>query len=192
MTVGDDSKVGETTPTSDRVTELDTGYYEVSSDVSVPEFLAVAKVYAREVVRQYDLSVSVSDLDWEVSKRAKRRAGAVRHRDGEPVAVSLTWEHFQRRGWGAAAETIRHELAHAHLLTEHGDASHGERFRDLAETLQTGVHCERFADPNWLIRCRSCGSELARYRKSKLVTDTESYRCGGCGGELRVVDGETD
>nr|WP_305794436.1 SprT-like domain-containing protein [Halomarina rubra] len=127
-------------------------------------------------------------MDWEVSKRAKRRAGAVRHRDGEPLAVSLTWEQFQERGWGAAAETIRHELLHVHLLNEHGDAGHGERFRTLAEQLQTGVRCERFADPNWWVVCEDCGSRLARYRRSKLVTDTASYRCGGCGGSFRVVD----
>lgn len=176
----------------DEPTALDTGYYAVDADASVPEFVAVAKVYAREVVRRYDLSVNVSALDWEVSKRAKRRAGAVKHRDGTPVAVSLTWEHFQRRGWAATAETIRHELAHAHLLNEHGDGTHGERFRELAARLRTSVHCERFAEPNWWIRCEDCGSELARYRKSKLVTDTDSYRCGGCGGALRLVDDRAD
>ncbi|MWG34626.1 SprT-like domain-containing protein [Halomarina oriensis] len=173
---------------SSEPTAPDVAYYALDSEVSVEEFLAVSKVYARDVVRAYDLSVSVSALDWEVSKRAKRRAGAVKHRDGEPLAVSLTWEHFQERGWGAAAETVRHELLHVHLLNEHDDPSHGERFRTLADRLQTGVHCERFADPNWWVVCASCGSRLARYRRSKLVAETEAYRCGGCGGRLRVVD----
>ena len=166
--------------------ELDTAYYAVGPEVSVEEFLAVAKVYAREVVRSNDLSVRVSGLDWEVSKRAKRRAGAVKYRDGVPETVSLTWAHFQERGWGAAAETIRHELIHVHLINEHGDSSHSERFRALAERLQCSVHCERFTEPKWWVVCESCGSELARYRRSKLVEQTESYRCGGCGGRLRT------
>jgi predicted SprT family Zn-dependent metalloprotease len=191
VTVVDDSPPDDEAGPSPS-TVPDVGYYALDVDASVEEFLAVAKVYAREVVRAYDLSASVSALDWEVSKRAKRRAGAVRHRDGTPLAVSLTWEHFQERGWGAAAETVRHELLHVHLLNEHGDPSHGERFRTLAERLQTGVHCERFADPDWWVVCTDCDSRLARYRRSKLVTDTDDYRCGGCGGALRVVDNRDD
>lgn len=163
---------------------LDTEYYEIDTDVSEAEFLAVAKVYAREIAQNYDLSVDVSALDWEVSKRAKRRAGAVKHRDDTPETVSLTWAHFQEHGWGAAAETIRHELIHVHLLTEHGDPGHGDRFEEWAGRLQTTVHCETFADPNWWVVCEDCGSEMPRYRKSKLVKNPGQYRCGGCGGRL--------
>lgn len=165
---------------------LDTDFYDVDSDVSREEFLAVAKVYARDVVETYDLSVAVSDLDWEVSTRAKRRAGAVKHRDGAPQTVSLTWAHFQERGWAAAAATVRHELIHVHLLNEHGDAGHGERFGALADELQAPVRCERFAEPSWWVICRDCGGEMARYRRSKLVEHPAAYRCGGCGGRLRV------
>jgi SprT-like protein len=163
---------------------LDTDFYEVDADVSPAEFLAVAKVYARDVVDNYDLSVSVSDLDWEVSKRAKRRAGAVTYRGDDPEAVSLTWEYFQEHGWGATASVVRHELVHVHRLNEAGDASHGDAFQAWADTLQTSVTCERFADPNWWVECRDCGSEMPRYRKSKLVKQPKNYRCGGCGGRL--------
>jgi predicted SprT family Zn-dependent metalloprotease len=160
-------------------------YYHLTADATVEEFLAVSKLYARDVVDRYELTVDVDALDWEVSTRAKRRAGAVKHRDGRPEVVSLTWAYFETMGWDAMAETIRHELVHVHLLNEHSDGSHGERFRRLAETLRTGVHCERFAEPRWWIVCRSCGQTLARYRRSNLVENVESYRCSGCGGALR-------
>ncbi|WP_089649732.1 SprT-like domain-containing protein [Halobacterium hubeiense] len=163
---------------------LDTEFYAVDADVSTAEFLAVAKVYARDVVDSYDLTVDVSALDWEVSKRAKRRAGAVKYRDDSPETVSLTWEYFQEHGWGATAEVVRHELIHVHLLNEAGDGSHGDAFREWAGELQTSVTCERFADPNWWVVCEDCGSELPRYRESKLVKNPESYRCAGCGGTL--------
>ncbi|SEW28846.1 SprT-like domain-containing protein [Halobacterium jilantaiense] len=163
---------------------LDTAFYAIDTDASPEEFLAVARVYAREVVENYDLSVTVDDLDWTVSKRARRRAGAVRHRDGDPETVSLTWKVFTNRGWGAAAETVRHELVHVHLLNEHGDPSHGDRFEAWAERLQTAVTCELFAEPNYWVVCRDCGSRMARYRKSKLVQNPGDYRCGGCGGRL--------
>jgi SprT-like protein len=168
--------------------ELDTEYYEIEPSASTRELLAVAKLYAREVAESYGLSVDVSALEWEVSKRAKRRAGAVRHRNGEPETVVLTWEQFQRQGWRATAETVRHELIHVHLLNEADDASHGERFRSVAEDLQTTVHCERFAEPKWWVVCEECGGKLARYRRSKLVKQPASYRCGGCGGRLFVEE----
>lgn len=173
--------------TSD-VRTLDTGFYAVDSDVSVAEFRSVAKVYARDVAESYDLTVTVSDLDWEVSKRAKRRAGAVKHRGGAPETVSLTWAYFQEHGWGATADVIRHELVHVHLLNENDDPSHGDAFREWATKLQTAVTCERFAEPKWWVVCASCGSEMPRYRKSKLVKNPDSYRCGGCGGRLHSRD----
>ncbi len=160
--------------------------YAVSPDCTHEEFLAAAKLYAREVVDRHDLSASVSDLDWEVSTRAKRRAGAVKWRDGEPRAVVLTWEHFVEQGWAAAAATIRHELVHVHLLEEEDDASHGPAFRRLAGLLDAPRHCERFAEPKWWVTCRDCGARLARYRRSKLVANPDEYECGDCGGDFRI------
>lgn len=168
----------------------DPSAYAVAPDCTREEFLAVAKVYAREVVAEHDLSVTVGSLDWEVSARAKRRAGAVRYRDGEPQAVVLTWEQFQRQGWAAAAATIRHELIHVHLLNEAEDPSHGDAFGRLASQLDTHVNCQRFAEPNYWVRCVDCGSELARYRRSKLVDQPDRYACGDCGGPLVVEEND--
>lgn len=160
--------------------------YAVSDDATEAEFLAAAKLYAREVVDCHDLSVDVRGLDWAVSKRAKRRAGVVTHTAGEPEALRLTWEHFEANGWAAAAGTVRHELVHVHLLNEADDPSHGEAFQRLAATLDAPVHCERFADPNWWVICTDCDARIARYRRSKLVTEPGAYRCADCGGPFRV------
>lgn len=160
--------------------------HRIEPDCSREEFLAVAKVYAREVVDNHDLTVSVSDLKWDVSDRAKRRAGAVTHRDGDPESVVLTWSQFDESGWAAAAATIRHELIHVHLLNEADDSTHGDRFSDLARKLETDVHCERFSDPEWWVVCKDCGTRLARYRRSKLVKHPIEYTCGECGGDFRV------
>lgn len=164
---------------------VDTAYYHLSSDATPEELLAVSKLYARDVVERHGLSVDVTELDWEVSTRAKRRAGAVHHRDGVPLSISLTWAFFRAQGWEAMAETVRHELVHVHLLNEHDDGSHGDRFQRWATRLRTGTHCERFSPPTWWIICTDCGHRLARYRRSKLVEHVGSYRCGECGGELR-------
>jgi predicted SprT family Zn-dependent metalloprotease len=160
--------------------------YAVSDDCTHREFLAAAKLYARAVADRHGLTVPVADLDWGVSTRAKRRAGAVEYRDGDPVGVSLAWAQFESEGWAATAATVRHELVHVHLLAERSDAGHGPAFRDLADRLDAPVSCERFADPEWWVTCTDCGARLARYRRSKLVRRPEDYRCGDCGGRLRV------
>lgn len=166
------------------------GSYAISSVASRREFLAVAKVYARDVVDAHDLAVSVSDLEWTVSKRAKRRAGAVTYRDGTPESVSLAWRQFQNAGWLASAATIRHELVHVHLLNEADDPSHGDAFVELADTLNTHVNCERFTDPEWWVQCTDCGARVARYRRSKLVQSPDKYVCGDCGGDLEVLEND--
>ncbi len=160
--------------------------YAISQPCTHEEFLAVAKVYAREVVRAVALSVSVSDLSWTVSTRARRRAGAITYRDGEPQSITLAWKQFETQGWEATASTVRHELLHAHLLNEGVGPGHGEAFRRLADSLDTTVHCERFSEPSWWVHCTECDATLARYRRSKLVSNPENYRCRSCGGDFRV------
>lgn len=164
----------------------DTAAYAIDPDCSREEFLAVAKVYARDVVDAAGLTVTVSNLDWEISMRAKRRAGAVKYRDGDPETVVLTWEHFANSGWERMAGTVRHELVHVHLLNEGYGSGHGERFRRLAERIEAPVHCERFSDPKYWVECEDCDTRLARYRRSKLVENPGQYRCGDCGGAFRV------
>ena len=160
--------------------------YEISQPCTHEELLAVAKVYARAVVRETGLTVSVSELDWEMSTRAQRRAGATTYRDGEPQSIKLAWKQFERRGWEATASTIRHELIHVHLLNEDVGSGHGEPFRRLAAELETDVHCERFTDPKWWVHCTECDATLARYRRSKLISNPDSYKCANCGGDFRV------
>ncbi len=167
------------------------GYHAIDPDCTGAEFLATARVYARRVVEEHDLSVDVTGLDWSISKRAKRRAGAVEYVDGEPRSVVLTWTHFETNGWLETAAVIRHELVHVHLLNEADDGSHGDAFRRLAGKLDTHLHCERFTDPSWWVTCVDCGTRLARYRRSRLVTHPEQYQCGDCGGAL-VVERNTD
>lgn len=160
--------------------------YRVEPDCTPEEFIAAVKVYARDVADLCDLTVPVHELDWEISRRAKRRAGAVHIEGGEPVRVRLTWEYFEREGWAAMAGTVRHELVHVHLLCEDGDGSHGHAFTELAEELDAPRHCRRFAPPKYTVHCEDCSTEYHRYRRSKLVDSVDAYQCGDCGGSLTV------
>lgn len=177
----------ESARVSDVVDLPDPDRYAISPDCTHEEFLAVVRVYARAVVRECNLSVTVNDLSWEVSTRARRRGGVLEYRDGRPETAKLAWKQFENRGWSATASTIRHELIHAHLVNEGAGGGHGPEFRQLAAKLDTTVHCERFADPKWWVECLDCECRIARYRRSKLVSDPDRYRCGSCGGVFRVI-----
>jgi predicted SprT family Zn-dependent metalloprotease len=162
-------------------------FCSISPDCSRQEFLAACKIYAREVVDKHGINVNVSDLSWEVSMRAKRRAAAVKHLNGDPKSICITWEFFQEKGWSNVAETIRHELIHVHLLNKNSDEiGHGEKFEMYADKLDTSTYCERFSEPKWWIVCEDCGGRIARYRRSKVVKSPENYECSSCGGRLYV------
>lgn len=161
--------------------------YQIDPDCTKEEFIAVAKLYSREVINKHNLQASVGDLTWELSVRAKRRAGAVKRQNGQPYAISLTWDYFKQNGWPAIAATIRHELIHVHLINERSDASHGSEFKTLAKKLDTDVRCETFIEPKWWVVCSDCEIRIPRYQRSKLVKDTENYSCAKCGGSLNIV-----
>lgn len=162
----------------------DLSWYSIEPDCSEAEFLAVGKVYARAVIEEFDLSVNISAIDWEISKRAMRRAGLLKYEDETPKQIVLSWKLFSNKGWDAMAATIRHELIHAHLITTNQDGTHGEDFKTLAARLKTHVHCEKFVEPEWILRCMNCENEFPRYRRSKVVKQPEKYSCGDCGGSL--------
>lgn len=161
--------------------------YALSSGCTDGELRSVVKIYARKVVEAHDLAVAVSSLEWEISHRAKRRAGALFRSDGHPQRIQIARRHFENSGWLAVTSTIRHELIHAHLLNTERDVGHGKRFQQFAEALDTSVHCERFSEPSYWVRCEECGREIARYRESKLVKQADQFRCGDCGGRFSVV-----
>jgi SprT-like protein len=66
---------------------------------------------SREVVDRHELSVAVSDPEWRVSDRAKRRAGGVKHRGGDPRSVVLTWAQFAEPDWWVVCEQCGTRLA---------------------------------------------------------------------------------
>ena len=182
------------------------------------DLVAWSRAYAREVRRDRFVDVRFDLVDWEVSTRAKRRAGALkrprvegaevgttidwetartpdgRRADGRPfpATLSLTWgafESFDRAEWQS---TIRHELIHLEQYQQCGTTDHGSEFKTRAADLDTGVHCDVFTDPEYVLHCRDCDGTVAyRYRECKLVRRAEEYRSSCCGSPLRVADSDS-
>jgi predicted SprT family Zn-dependent metalloprotease len=188
------------------------GYDDIATH---DDLVAWSRAYAREVRRDQFVDVRFDLVDWAVSTRAKRRAGALkrpqiedasvgteidwesavtvdgRAADGRPfpATLSVTWdafEAFERAEWES---TIRHELVHLEQYQAYGTTDHGPEFKDRAADLDTGVHCEVFTDPAYVLRCSTCAGMVAhRYRECKLVRRAEDYQSSCCDAPLVVDD----
>lgn len=157
----------------------------MSSPPTDEEILAHARVHARAVADE--LSVDLERVEWTVSSRARRRAGACRW-DRETATATIT---LSRRAYSAYDRerfeaVVRHELIHAWEFQRFGESGHGERFRERAAALDVPRHCDAFAEPRYVLRCLDCGWEARRHRASKPVRVPDRYRCGECGGEYEV------
>lgn len=177
------------------------------------DLVSWSREYARSVRQEQFVDVRFDIVEWEVSTRAKRRAGALkrpkvpgaevgtpidwerattadgRRADGRPfpATLSLTWdafEAFDREEWQS---TIRHELIHLEQYQQFGTTDHGPEFKARADDLDTDVHCEMFTDPEYEVRCTACNGTVAhRYRECKLVRRAEEYQSACCGAPLEV------
>nr|WP_193570751.1 SprT-like domain-containing protein [Halorubellus sp. JP-L1] len=151
--------------------------------------MSYARIYAESV----DVDVDHDRIDWEISKRARRRAGACSY-DAESgdVTIRLTWQAYREHGWRQFTATIRHELVHAWEFQEFGEAGHGERFREKAASVDAPRHCESFAAPRLSLACSDgCEWSAGRHRASRPVKDPGAYRCPDCGGDVVVAHRES-
>ncbi|QLG50853.1 SprT-like domain-containing protein [Natrinema halophilum] len=158
------------------------------------EIVARARIHAREVVSENGLAVDLSSLEWEVSARAQRRAGACRWHANRGVAtIVLARRAYERYEWPAFAGVVRHELVHAWEFQQFGESGHGERFREQAAALEAPRYCEAFTEPRYVLRCLTadCDWHAKRHRASKPVKSPDQYRCGVCGGSYEVEHAES-
>ncbi|WP_254863752.1 SprT-like domain-containing protein [Halovivax gelatinilyticus] len=159
----------------------------VGSTATDEEILAHARVHARSVADE--IGVDLDGLEWDVSPRAKRRAGACRwNATDETATIVLSRRAYERYDRADFEAIVRHELIHAWEYQTFGESDHGSRFRERAEAFDVPIRCESFTEPRYRLRCRreACDWSLARHRASKPVKTPERYRCGECGADLTV------
>ncbi|WP_265110361.1 SprT-like domain-containing protein [Halosolutus halophilus] len=153
------------------------------------EIVARARIHARKVLDERELPVDRDALEWTVSERARRRAGACRwHPDRETATIVLARRAYGEYDWPEFAAVVRHELVHAWEFQQFGESGHGPRFRDRAAALDAPRHCRSFSEPRYVLRCRDedCEWRAKRHRASKPVKAPDRYRCGVCGGSYEV------
>ncbi|WP_231188317.1 SprT-like domain-containing protein [Haladaptatus sp. DYF46] len=175
------------------LTECADGSTEREDDTPTTEraLLDRAQAHAADVAAEHFPDLPIEAIGWDVSHRAKRRAGVTKYDpDTDEITIRLSWDAFEQHGREQFSSTVRHELIHAWQYHEFGEADHGETFTRWTDTLDATQYCERFKSPNWWVICTECNGRLARYQRSKVVKHPENYRCGECGGSLRSKEGD--
>lgn len=95
-------------------------------------------------------------------------------------------------------DEIKHTLVHEVLHTIQGCMNHGEKWKYYANMMNNkyGYNIKRTSSHvmnneihkditrQYTIKCTGCGTTIYRQRLSKLVTNTDRYRCGKCKSKL--------
>lgn len=141
--------------------------------------------------------IQTGNIDPEIiiNSRAKKRLGLCRKvlgkYDYQIEINSLLLELNEEK----AMNTMVHEILH----TVKGCMNHGSTWARHANTMSIkyGYDISRTSsyeklgieapEAKFTVKCKGCGIETHRNRKSKLITHTSLYRCGYCNGQLSLI-----
>lgn len=83
-----------------------------------------------QILNQRHFGGLLGTIPVRLSERMRSRLGEFRaDHDGRPVAITLSRQHLQRDGLGAAAETLLHEMVHQWQAETGRPLDHGRAFR---------------------------------------------------------------
>lgn len=160
-----------------------------------------AREYANEVIfgEEWPLTpdhVDLSAVTFETSNRMDRKHGVCAHDGQGHSTIRLSETTYERAGFEAMAETIRHELVHAYQQQTQGvEPGHGESFTQWVKPLGLSGRCSNHYDRQpddyeYRFYCtQGCGFIDGRHRWSKAVARAirGNLVCGDCDSQLRVT-----
>ena len=138
---------------------------------------------------------------WEINNRAKCRLG-------QCVRVSIGVFDISIAGFLLEDKTdiliLKNTIIHELLHTVKGCFKHTGKWKLLAEevnrnfpqyNIRRTFNREEIAnltdikkpEYRYILKCKSCGLEIMRQRKTQAVTNYKNYRCGKCGGNLERI-----
>lgn len=130
-----------------------------------------------------------------VNRRAKQRFGCCKRLSNGDIQIELSLHTLS-----AEEKEIKQVLAHELLHSCYGCMNHQKRWKSYAERMnraygymisrtdsveRLGIEQQK-PKPKYRLVCTRCGAEITRMKRSRLITDTELYRCR-CGGELKRI-----
>lgn len=155
------------------------------------------------VIKQaQELKIPVPDNIYRnvlINSRPKKRFGCCRKKNGK---FQIEISEFVLE---CDSKDIRGILAHELLHTCNGCYNHGNIWKVYAERFNSayGYNIKRTSLPEelgietpkqqsegdrakYIIKCRKCGREYTRQRRTSIIRNINAYRCG-CGGKLTVL-----
>lgn len=130
-----------------------------------------------------------------INRRARSRFAACKRKGAYLYIIEVGEALLQ-----AERCAVKNILAHEILHTCYGCYNHGKRWKFYADKMNRtyGYHItttttyeelglevpDRKKTIHYVIVCQKCGHKFYRQKKSKLVTETDQYRCK-CGGKLK-------
>jgi len=153
-----------------------------------------ARRYANNVIHGDEWSLTADHVDlnrvtFETSIRMKRKHGVCSSDGHGNCTIRLSEQTYERAGFEAMKETIRHELVHAYQRQTTGvDTGHGDSFKQWVEPLDLSGRCSTHyekqpEDYKYRFYCvQGCGFIGGRPRWSKAVRRAIRGRqvCGNC------------
>lgn len=150
------------------------------------------------------IGIPVSDnIDKTViNKRTKRRLGACLSHISSTGKKSFTIE-VSARALVLDEQIVKSIIAHELLHTCAGCFNHGKKWKEYGERTKSllGYEIKRTMkvgessmdllrekeNYRYTVVCKTCGQKFLRKRKCPLVEHPEKYRCGKCGGKLKLM-----
>lgn len=132
------------------------------------------------------------NIKWSVSSSYIRKWGQCRKNPDGTCEITIARRLLED---AVSDETVKTTIHHELLHSIKECVGHGEKWKAYAEKLNKhyGYNIKRTADNEekgvqmpeykYIVKCEKCGAETGRYKMSRLIEDTRSYRCI-CGGRL--------
>lgn len=164
------------------------------------ELKTLVESIAQEM-RSVGIPVSTNIEEVEINPRTKRRLGCCKRRKNIVGKEFFTIE-ISRYALKCEKRQLCSIIAHELLHTCKGCFNHGKKWKILGKTVEDrlGYSITRTVDyenlglenpadsekTKYVIVCRECGQKIERKRKCPLVKNIGKYRCGKCGGILKL------
>lgn len=137
-----------------------------------------AAEYAKDVLFGDDWpieGIALYKITFETTSQSKKRHGFASYNGNNEVTITVSEKTYERGGWEATKENIRHELVHAwQYQNANVDTGHRNSFRIWVDAMglsgRLASHYEEQRDDyTYIYRCPECEQWFGKHRLCKSV-----------------------
>lgn len=165
----------------------------------------VERIYmdCHALLLQEKIPISNNVKEIKINTRAKKRLGCCKQVEKTLLGKWSYIIEVSYRMKDASDIELTEVLLHELLHTCPGCMNHGVKWKGYVKQINDkygykitttvkrklpGEESEqtKVMDYKYVIICKKCGAKAYRKKKSKLVENVNNYRCGKCGGKLKI------